>query len=100
MGLYEAIDTSTRQSKRDGELGVVIYAYMAHHQGMSLVALDNALHGRIMQRRFHEDLRIRAIETLLFERIPINSAAPRGEGAARSAGTNGQRRRTGRARLG
>ena len=70
MGLYEAIDF-TRQSKRDGERGVVIYAYMAHHQGMSLVALDNALHGRIMQRRFHDDLRIRAIETLLFERIPI-----------------------------
>src|SRR5262249_49789057 len=53
------------------ELGVVIYAYMAHHQGMSLVALDNVLHGRIMQRRFHSDLRIRAIESLLFERIPM-----------------------------
>ncbi len=70
MGLYEAIDY-TRQNKRDGELGVVIFAYMAHHQGMSLMALDNVLHGRIMQRRFHEDLRIRAIETLLFERIPM-----------------------------
>ena len=70
MGLYEAIDY-TRQTKRHGELGVVIYAYMAHHQGMSLLALDNVLHGRIMQRRFHADLRIRAIETLLFERIPM-----------------------------
>ena len=70
MGLYEAIDY-TRQNKRHGERGVVIYAYMAHHQGMSLVALDNALHGRIMQRRFHGDLRIRAIETLLFESIPM-----------------------------
>jgi cyclic beta-1,2-glucan synthetase len=70
MGLYEAIDY-TRQNKRDGELGVVIYSYMAHHQGMSLVALDNVLHGGIMQRRFHNDLRIRAVETLLFERIPM-----------------------------
>jgi len=70
MGLYEGIDY-TRQNKRDGELGVVIYTYMAHHQGMSLAALDNVLHGRIMQRRFHNDLRIRAIETLLFERIPM-----------------------------
>ena len=70
MGFYEAIDY-TRQNTRDGELGVPIYAYMAHHQGMSLVALDNVLHGRIMQRRFHRDLRIRAIETLLFERIPM-----------------------------
>ncbi len=71
MGFYESIDY-TRQNARDGQLGVVIYAYMAHHQGMSLVALDNVLHGRIMQRRFHRDLRIRAIETLLFERIPMS----------------------------
>ena len=49
----------TRESEPKGERGVVIYAYMAHHQGMSLVALDNALQGRIMQRRFHHDLRIR-----------------------------------------
>ena len=70
MGLYESIDY-TRQNQRDGEMGVVIYAYMAHHQGMSLLALDNVLHGRIVERRFHSDLRVRAIETLLFERIPI-----------------------------
>ena len=77
MGLYEAIDY-TRQNQRDGELGVVVYAYMAHHQGMSLVALDNALHGGIMQRRFHDDLRIRAVETLLFERVP-NTRVPLAE---------------------
>ena len=70
MGLYESIDYS-RQSARKGGRGVVIDAYMAHHQGMSMLALDNALHGRVMQRRFHYDLRIRAIESLLFERIPI-----------------------------
>ncbi len=70
MGLYESIDY-TRQKKRDGERGVVIQAYMAHHQGMSLLALDNLLHGAGMQRRFHGDLRIRAIESLLFERIPV-----------------------------
>lgn len=44
---------------------------MAHHQGMSLLALDNAIHGKIMQRRFHSDLRIRAVESVLFERIPM-----------------------------
>ena len=70
MGFYEAIDFSRRR-KRDGEHGVVIYAYMAHHQGMSLLAMDNMLHRDIMQRRFHGDLRVRAIESLLFERIPV-----------------------------
>ena len=54
---------------------MVIYSYMAHHQGMSLVALDNTLHRGIMQRRFHADLRIRAVESLLFERIPLTHAA-------------------------
>jgi cyclic beta-1,2-glucan synthetase len=74
MGFYEAIDY-TRESTRDGELGAVVYNYMAHHQGMSLLALDNTLTGNIMQRRFHADLRIRPVESLLFERIPLTPPA-------------------------
>ena len=35
MGFYESIDF-TRAAKRHGERGVMIYTYMAHHQGMSL----------------------------------------------------------------
>ena len=74
MGFYEAIDF-TRAAKREGERGVIIYAYMAHHQGMSLLALDNTVHRGVMQRRFHADLRIRAIESVLFERIPLTNSA-------------------------
>ncbi len=70
MGLYESIDF-TREKRREGDRGVVVYTYMAHHQGMSLIALDNALHQDVMQRRFHRDARIRAFETLLFERVPL-----------------------------
>ena len=44
---------------------------MAHHQGMILVAIDNTLHDNIMQTRFHADLRVRATEPVLFERIPV-----------------------------
>ena len=69
-GFYEAIDF-TRESKREGDRGVIIYSYMAHHQGMSLASLNNVLHRDTLQRRFHNDLRIRAVETLLFEGIPI-----------------------------
>jgi len=83
MGFYESIDFS-RESKRDGSPGVVIYAYMAHHQGMTLVAIDNVLHHGAMQRRFHSDPRIRAVESLLFERIPITKPA-RGEAHTRLA---------------
>ena len=71
MGFYEAIDY-TREANRDGDRGVVIYAYMAHHQGMTLLALNNLLHHGAMERRFHGDLRVRAFESLLFERIPID----------------------------
>jgi cyclic beta-1,2-glucan synthetase len=70
MGFYESIDFS-RENRKDGARGVVIYCYMAHHQGMSLAALDNVLHRGVMQRRFHGDLRIRAVESLLFETIPV-----------------------------
>ncbi len=71
MGFYESIDFS-RESTEGGARGVVIYCYMAHHQGMSLAALDNFLHRDTMQRRFHRDLRVRSVETLLFEGIPIS----------------------------
>ena len=63
---------------------MVIYCYMAHHQGMSLAALDNVLHRDAMQRRFHGDLRIRAVESLLFEGIPI-TRLPIAEAETRSA---------------
>ena len=44
---------------------------MAHHQGMSLLALDNAAATAApMQRRFHADPRVQAAELLLQERIP------------------------------
>ena len=49
---------------------MIVYAYMAHHQGMSLVAIDNALNNGIMQARFHADPRVRANEPVLFERFP------------------------------
>jgi cyclic beta-1,2-glucan synthetase len=85
MGFYEAIDFS-RESGQGGARGVVIYCYMAHHQGMSLAALDNVLHRDVLQRRFHGDLRIRAVESLLFESIPV-TRAPMSEAANRPAPT-------------
>jgi cellobiose phosphorylase len=69
MGFYESLDYS-RQKERQGGSGVIIYTYMAHHQGMSLMAIDNVLHAGIMRQRFHADRRIKSVEPLLFERIP------------------------------
>ncbi len=68
-GYYEALDYS-RQSNREGERGVIVRAYMAHHQGMSFLALTNFLHDDCLRRHFHADPRVRTVEPLLHERIP------------------------------
>jgi cyclic beta-1,2-glucan synthetase len=70
MGFYESIDYSI-SATQGGSGGVPIYAYMAHHQAMTMAALDNVLHEDIVCRRFHSDPRIRAVESLLYERIPL-----------------------------
>jgi cyclic beta-1,2-glucan synthetase len=74
FGYFEAMDFS-RQAQRDPapqhpKRGVIIEAYMAHHQGMSFLALTNFLHDNPFPRRFHSDPRVRAFEALLQERIP------------------------------
>jgi cyclic beta-1,2-glucan synthetase len=68
-GYYEAIDFN-RQPRHEGERGVIVRSYMAHHQAMSLLSLTNLLHGFPFQRRFHSDPRVRAVEPLLHERVP------------------------------
>lgn len=72
-GYYEAMDFSRLQS-RGGKGGLVIRAYMAHHQGMGFLSLSNFLHGNPIQRRFHADPRVLAFEPILQERIPLRPA--------------------------
>jgi cellobiose phosphorylase len=67
-GFYESIDYS--RESQEGKRGAVVYAYMAHHQGMSFLSMANALKNKVMQRRFHADLRVRAAESLLYEGVP------------------------------
>jgi cyclic beta-1,2-glucan synthetase len=66
-GFRDAIDY-TRPAP--GANKAVVSAYMAHHIGMSLVALTNALHRQIWQRRFHADPLVRSNELVLHERVP------------------------------
>lgn len=70
-GFFEAIDFS-RQRKREGERGVIVRAYMAHHQAMGFLAIVNLLFDQSMQRRFHKDARVKATEPLLYERVPVS----------------------------
>jgi len=66
-GFRDAIDY-TRPAP--GERYAVVQSYMAHHVGMGLVALTNALTAHVWWRRFHTDPMVRSAELLLHERIP------------------------------
>lgn len=68
-GFYEAIDFTPGRIPYREQFGVV-RSYMAHHLGMSMLAIDNLLHHNIMQERFHHNIQIKAAEELLEERIP------------------------------
>ncbi len=69
FGLYEAVDYTPARLSR-GQDSAVIRSFMAHHQGMSLLALDYVLRERPMQRRFESDASLRATLLLLQERVP------------------------------
>ena len=69
-GFYEAIDYTPERVPPEHKGGVVLRTWMAHHQGMSLLALDNLLNGSPMQQRFHSDPRVQAADLLLQERVP------------------------------
>src|SRR5438067_538977 len=77
-GYYEAVDYS-RRTEPGSAAGIIIHCYMVHHQGMSLLAYDNALHDNAMRRRLHSDLRSRATEPLLHEHIPEQILLTTGE---------------------
>lgn len=70
-GLYEAIDYS-REYKPEDRRGTVIHAYMAHHQGMTLAAFCNTLCNGYLQDLFHQHPRVKALETILYERPNIS----------------------------
>jgi cyclic beta-1,2-glucan synthetase len=68
-GFYDALDfTAERQEKGSGAR--VVKCFMAHHQGMSLLALTNCLRRDLMARRFHAEPMVHASELLLQERVP------------------------------
>ncbi|MEO6050073.1 MAG: glucoamylase family protein, partial [Pyrinomonadaceae bacterium] len=75
-GFYESIDF-TPERLPPAEKSVIIRAFMAHHQGMILVALDNLLNENVMQERFHREPQVQATELLLQERIPRGVAVTR-----------------------
>lgn len=68
-GYYEAVDY-TRARLREGQPFAIVRSFMAHHQGMTIVAIHNVIHGGLMRERFHRQPIVRAAELLLQERAP------------------------------
>ena len=73
-GFCEAVDYTPTRLPPD-ETSVTIRSFMAHHQGMSLLALDNLLRDYPMQRRFMACPLLKAAELLLQERVPKTAAS-------------------------
>lgn len=76
-GFYEAADfTAVRLPK--GESVAIVRAFMAHHQGMTIVAIADTLLDGSMRKRFHSEPMVQATELLLQERVPrgATTAAP------------------------
>ena len=75
-GFYEAVDfTPTRVP--EGERFALVRAFMAHHQGMTIAGIANAVFDGAMRERFHAEPIIQATELLLQERVPREVASTR-----------------------
>jgi cyclic beta-1,2-glucan synthetase len=68
-GFYEALDFNPIRLA-EGQRVAIVRCYMAHHQGMSLVAIANVVHDGTMRHRFHRAPLIQSADLLLQERIP------------------------------
>jgi cyclic beta-1,2-glucan synthetase len=79
-GFYEALDYTPARLP-EGKGVAMVRAFMAHHQGMTVVAIANALLDGRMRARFHAEPIVQATDLLLQERTPrdVAMAHPRAE---------------------
>ena len=80
-GFYESCDfTSAKEPDKEpnNEDYEIIRCWMAHHQGMSLLALSNLLNQFSIQKWFHREPQVKAVELLLHERVGLSVAVKNG----------------------
>jgi hypothetical protein len=70
FGFYESADFKDA-SPGAPQAPEIVYCWMAHHQGMSLLAISNLLSDSVFQQLFHEEVMVAATERLLHERLPL-----------------------------
>jgi len=70
-GFYEAIDfTPSRLNKNKKYESVK--TYMAHHQALILLAINNLFNNNVLQKRFMQNPEMQSVNILLEERMPEN----------------------------
>ncbi len=99
-GFYEALDY-TPSRVPSGTNVAIVRAFMAHHQGMTIVSIANALLDNPMRMRFHAERVVQATELLLQECTPrevalnrLLAAVPKTSVRTLEIGTAGSRRFT------
>lgn len=87
-GFFEAIDY-TPERLPSPDKPALVQSFMAHHQGMTLIAILNTLQQGVMRNRFHREPMISACELLLQERIPrdVLNLHPKAETVTIAAGS-------------
>ena len=68
-GFFEAVDYTPRRIQK-GKKKRIVKSYMAHHQGMILASILNALQDGRLQTLFHSATIVKATEMLLKEKVP------------------------------
>ena len=69
FGFYESIDFTPERVEK-GERASVVKTYMAHHQGLILLSINNLINQNILQKRFTKNPEIEAVTILLQETMP------------------------------
>ena len=72
FGFYEAIDYTPERVEK-GKNAAVVKTYMAHHQGLILLSINNLFQNNILQRRFMKNPEIDSVSILLQETMPETS---------------------------
>ncbi len=69
FGFYEAIDYTPERVEK-GKTAEVVKTYMAHHQGLILLSINNLFGNNILQKRFMKNPQMEAVNILLQETMP------------------------------
>ncbi len=68
-GFYESIDYTISRLQY-GKTYEPVKTYMAHHQGLILLSINNLINNEILVKRFSSNPEIEAVDILLQERMP------------------------------